>query len=137
MLDNVSATDHSESRVARLRASLEAHRHLLKATGWTFLFLLALLSLTPGNMLVRSPAPATIEHMLAYAAAGSLLSLGYSRTGAIGMILGLAAYAGLLEALQMFVPGRSAQVAGFIASAFGATIGILLGRWAFGADRAS
>jgi VanZ family protein len=125
------------SEAVRVRALLAAHRPLIRVTGTACLFLLAILSLTPGDILVRSPAPRSFEHILAYAGTGLLMSLGYPKISATAMICSLAAYAGVLEAAQMFVPGRSAQVAGFVASAFGAGVGVLFGSWAGISDRAA
>ncbi|WP_370644831.1 VanZ family protein [Microvirga sp. ACRRW] len=71
--------------------------------------------------------PGGIEHALAYFGTATLFMLGYDKKGwetAVGLI----AYSGLLEVLQLLVPGRTANFADMLASGSGALFGVTL--WA-------
>jgi len=63
----------------------------------------------------------------AWPIAGLLTAAGTRRNAGLRWVaLGLALYAGLLELGQYFVPGRQVDLADFVASAFGALVGIAL-----------
>ena len=101
---------------------------------WPCLALLAVLSLTPGPHMVRTGAPASLEHVIAYLLTGMIVAIGYGRRSMSLLALGalLSAYAGLLEIGQFWVPGRDTALLGFVASSFGAWLGTgVVGRiWA-------
>jgi VanZ family protein len=67
------------------------------------------------------------EHFIAYFVTGSLLAIGYPRPMQLlssGVLLAVGA--GSLEFVQLWIPSRTANVGGFIASAVGAGIGLLI-----------
>ena len=64
---------------------------------------------------------------IAYALVGAAFGLGYrSARGRLAAGLALTAGAAILEGLQNFVPGRSPEVIGFVASSLGAWFGLAL-----------
>jgi VanZ family protein len=77
--------------------------------------------------MVRTGIPGQLEHFLAYAGSASIAIAGYARRGAVRVIGLFWIYAGLLEYLQHFSPGRHPSIADFAASAFGAFSGGLAG----------
>lgn len=84
--------------------------------------------------MVRSGVPGLVEHFAAYAATGSIAMAGYGPSQGSARVIGaLSLYAGLLEWLQHFSPGRHPAIEDFAASALGALCGAiafaLLGRW--------
>ncbi|MGE3148979.1 MAG: VanZ family protein [Pseudorhodoplanes sp.] len=94
--------------------------------------LIAVLSLTPREHLVRTPLGGHVEHIVAYMGFAFLCLATVTATRSRVVIFGLlVAYAGLLEYLQIFVPGRHSGLNDFAASAtgilFGALIAILAG----------
>lgn len=93
---------------------------------WCCVLLLAVLSLLPAQDLVRTGMPGEFEHFLAYAGATSIAIAGYGRRGSLRTIGLFWIYAGILEYLQHFSPGRHPSVADFAASALGALFGGLL-----------
>lgn len=106
----------------------------LRGLTWCCVVLLGVLSLLPGEDMVRTGAPGELEHFLAYAATGGIAMGAYGPSqGALRIIGGLWIYAGLLEYLQHFSPGRYPAIEDFAASACGALSGVvavaLLGRW--------
>ena len=100
---------------------------LARLATWPCLVLLAVLSLLPAAHLVRTGASGAIEHFTAYLITAGVAATGYAAwPGRIFVALGLAVYAGLLEAAQHWVPGRQAALADFAVSALGALVGAAL-----------
>ena len=93
---------------------------------WCCVLLLAVLSLLPAQDLARTGMPGEFEHVLAYAGATSIAVAGYGRRGALRTIGLFWIYAGVLEYLQHFSPGRHPSFVDFAASAFGALLGGLV-----------
>ena len=88
---------------------------------------LMLASWAPGSYVVRSGIfSGHVEHTVAYALSGALMhGLLARRWAARQVALMLAAYAGILEAGQIFAPGRHASLDDFLFSAAGAIAGVL------------
>ena len=82
------------------------------------------LSLVPGGALPASQLSDKVEHLLAYAALG-LIGVATARNGsrAACSILGIIAFGAMIEVLQMFSPGRYAEVGDALANSAGALIG--------------
>jgi|SRR4029077_8683192 VanZ family protein len=94
---------------------------------WACVALLAILSLTPRDYMVRTGASEQLEHFVAYLGTGAIASIGYGRRVAAFLIAGpLCGYAALLEIGQIWVPGRHSRVIDFAASAAGAAAGVVL-----------
>lgn len=95
---------------------------------WGCVLLLAALSWTPGEEMVRTGFPGQIEHFVAYFGTGLIAAVGYRRSvSPIVIALALCGYAGLLEAGQDWVPGRHANLIDFAASGAGAVAGAAAG----------
>jgi hypothetical protein len=94
---------------------------VLRCAAWLCVGLIAYLSLTP--IQVRTPAPAGVEHAIAYAGAAGLMALAYP-SRSVWLIVGLlAAYSGLMELLQNLSPGRHPGFNGALWSSAGAVVG--------------
>jgi VanZ family protein len=82
--------------------------------------------------MVRTGLPGQLEHFVAYAGSAAIAVAGYGMSrGSMPIIGGFWVYAGILEYLQHFSPGRHPSIADFAASAFGALcggLGVLLWR---------
>jgi len=106
---------------------------------WLCIILLAVLSLLPAQDMVRTDIPGQLEHFVAYAGSASIAIAGYGRRPGTVRGIGLIwIYAGILEYLQQFSPGRHPSIADFAASALGAFFGgvavsFVLRRWWKGA----
>jgi VanZ family protein len=97
---------------------------MLRVTSLLCIVLLAVLSLLPANDMVRTGLPGKFEHFVAYAGSATITVGGYGdRYGTIGVISFYWVYAGILEFLQQFSPGRHPSTWDFTASAFGALCG--------------
>ena len=105
---------------------------VLRVLTWCGVILLAVLSLLPGQWLaalsllpimemVRTVLPAPLEHFIAYAGVAAIAMAGYG-SGRVGVriIGGLCVYAGILEYIRHFSPGRHPSFGQFAGSALGA-----------------
>ena len=111
-------------------------RTTLRVLTWVCVVFLAVMSLTPGEEIepLRTDLPGQVEHIIAYAGSGAIAMAGYGlHRGPVRIIGWFWLYAGVLEYLQHFSPGRNPAVVDFAASAFGALCGgvavLLLWRW--------
>jgi VanZ family protein len=94
---------------------------------WACIGLLAILSLTPGDYMVRTSAPGLLEHFVAYLGTSALASIGYGRRVSSLQIAGmLSGYAALLEIGQNGAPGRHPQFIDFAFGVAGAAAGVVL-----------
>ena len=84
----------------------------LRVLTWCCVILLAILSLLPAEEMVRTGLPGRLEHFVAYAGSAAIAMAGYGETrGGVQIIGGLWVYAGILEYLQHFSPGRHPAIA--------------------------
>src|SRR3954462_10356323 len=102
-------------------------RSIFRALTWCCVVTLAFLSLLPAEEMVRTGVGQRIEHFVAYAGSAGIAMIGYGqRSQSPWIILGcFCTYAGVLEFLQHFSPGRSPALGDFAASALGASAGTL------------
>jgi hypothetical protein len=105
---------------------------LFRRLTWACVTALALLSLVPGDFMVRTGAPGLAEHFVAYLGTGAIAGLGYRRrVGFVQIAALLIAYAGLLEISQHWIPGRHSDLLDFATGSAGVAVGVaplLLGR---------
>jgi VanZ family protein len=87
---------------------------------------LIVLSLLPGNERPHTGLSGQIEHAVAYFGTAVFLALGFrtmrDRVVTISLLVGLAA---VLEMIQRMIPGRHSQLIDWLASSFGAGVGVL------------
>lgn len=100
----------------------------LRIAGWLCIGVLVLLSWIPREWEARTGLPGLIEHAIAYCGTAAIFAFAYQDAKRWRMIVAFIALAGVLEVGQLWVPGRSSQVAGFTASSVGAITGVFLGR---------
>ena len=97
---------------------------LFRILTWCCVALLALLSLLPAEEMVRTGFPGKLEHFVAYAGSAAIATAGYRMSWSVVRIIGCFwLYAGLLEYLQHFSPGRHPSIGDFAMSASGALCG--------------
>jgi VanZ family protein len=102
-------------------------KSLLKFCGAAAILLIALLSLVPGQDRPHTGAPGQVEHIIAYCLTALWLGmLVPQRVHKYAIAACLVLYAGVLETLQLWIPGRTSQFIDFAASSSGVLIGILL-----------
>jgi hypothetical protein len=100
----------------------------LRLIGWLSLASIAVLSLLPADKVIRTRIAGDwsnhLEHVAAYAIGAAVMAFSYPRWPRTSILLGYILYAGSLEYLQQFSPGRSAQWVEFGFSAAGVVLGI-------------
>mgnify|MGYP001396355744 CR=1 FL=1 len=90
---------------------------------WTLLSTIVALTYVPPAWRVVTGASHGAEHFMIFLLAGGFFALGYRRNPAALGILAIA-LSGLLELLQLIVPGRHARPSDFAINAFAACLGI-------------
>jgi VanZ family protein len=99
-------------------------RTSLRFLTWCCAALLGFLSLLPAQDLMRTGFPGEFEHFAAYAGSATIAIAGYGFDRSRFLIIGsFWLYAGILEYLQHFSPGRHPAFLDFSASALGALSG--------------
>jgi VanZ family protein len=97
---------------------------LFRFAAWACIVLLGVLSLLPGEEMIRTGINTRIEHVIAYMGTMFLVGAAYGlRLGLFRLVPRLVAYAGVLEIGQNFSPGRHASVLDFAASSSGVIAG--------------
>ena len=97
-----------------------------RVAAWLAVLTITVLSVVPGTMRPHVLGNDSAEHFVAYFIAGSLFAIGYRRSQRLlssGILL--ATCAGLLEFVQLWIPGRSAAISDFEVSTIAAWIGLL------------
>lgn len=97
----------------------------LRPIGWGCVIMLAVLSLLPAEEMVRTSVGGHVEHTIAYAGTAFLLGLTYPTWDWKRIAIALMSYAGILELLQNFAPGRHPAVLDWLSSSIGGLIGIM------------
>jgi VanZ family protein len=98
--------------------------HILRPVAWGCVILLAVLSLLPAKEMVRTSLGGHIEHAMAYAGTAFLIGVTYPAWRWRRIAAALVIYAGVLELLQNYSPGRHPAVLDWFSSSTGALIGI-------------
>ncbi|MEN9709942.1 MAG: hypothetical protein RIQ68_2350 [Pseudomonadota bacterium] len=95
---------------------------------WFCVVLILALSLVPGTMRPHTGASGHLEHFMAYAITGAVFMPGArSSMAALVAAVGLCWLSGAVEIAQLWIPGRTGEIAGFIWSSSGAWLGLLAG----------
>lgn len=110
---------------------------LIRIGAWLALAIIIVLSVLPGSMRPDVIADSRYEHFAAYFIVGILLGLGHPRQRqllASGLVLALGA--GILEGVQLWIPGRTASAEDLAISLLGAWSAlVLVGIFGWGFDR--
>jgi hypothetical protein len=98
----------------------------IRVAAWASIVALALLSLVPSGHVARTGLGGRVEHLLAYACAAIAVGVARSELGALRILVALVTYAGVLEFLQRFSPGRTSSFQDFAYSASGVLLGVAI-----------
>jgi VanZ family protein len=93
---------------------------------WISVVALAVLSLLPRAHMIRTDLGGHVEHVLAYAGTAFMVACSYGPKKWPNIAAGLITYAGVLELLQRFSPGRTPSISDFAFSATGVLVGLAL-----------
>jgi len=98
---------------------------LTKLSAFVGVAAIIVLSLLPGDERPHTGAGGGPEHFVAYALVGLAFGIGYgSRRQQMLAGAALAILSGCLEVAQIFIPGRTAEFAGWFSSSAGAWAGL-------------
>jgi VanZ family protein len=97
-------------------------RRLFQIAAWFLLVTIVVLSVVPPEDRPVTPAPHDLEHVAIFVAMGLAFGLGYSRH--LVQILGLMAFSGAIELIQLGIPGRHARVSDFVVDALSVSVGV-------------
>src|SRR5215510_3559111 len=98
---------------------------LSKASAWLLVVAITVLSVVPSTSRPITPAAHDVEHFLIYLATGSAFGLGYPR-GPLTLAMGLVAFAGPVEFVQLFIPGRHSRLSDFMIDAVAVCLGVMV-----------
>ena len=102
-------------------------RRLGIGAGYVGYVMIVVLSLLPAQTRPHTGVGGEYEHWIAYVLVGGAFAAGYLATRArVFAGLALTASSAILELLQNFIPGRTPELVGFLASSLGAWFGIFL-----------
>jgi VanZ family protein len=101
-------------------------RNWIFMAGGAAVIIIAVASLVPANMQVRTGLHWLVEHFLAYAGAGFILSLAWPRPLIVAGVL--TAVSALLEILQGLTPDRVPDLPTALSGAGGALTGALVAK---------
>jgi VanZ family protein len=99
---------------------------LLRGLAWLLLAAIAVLSLVPPLLRPVTEMPHTFEHFGIFALCGWAYGTGY-RSGHLFQAAALVVFCGLIELLQLMVPGRHARMIDFVVDAAASCVGVLFG----------
>jgi VanZ family protein len=97
-----------------------------KASAWTLLITIVILSLVPAQDRPMTGLPRLVEHFSIFFATGLAFGVGYPQRR-LFQFVALLAFTVAIELAQIFVPGRHARVSDFLIDASGVTVGLLIG----------
>ena len=100
---------------------------LVVVGAWSVLLAIVVLTVVPPNLRPTTDAPHNVEHAAAFVIVGILFGLGYAGRA---WILWAVAFCGIIEFMQLYVPGRHARWIDFAVDVVAAVVGILVGAFA-------
>ena len=114
-------------RTQRIKAGV---RHILglrtasRLAAWACIMAITALSLAPAEQMLRTGLSGRAEHALAYAGTAFITTVAYGQRGTSWVTLSWLAYAGVLESLQHFSPGRTPSFEDYVFSGAGILMGV-------------
>jgi len=97
-----------------------------RAAAWSCIVAIGVLSLLPGEEMVRTDLGGHAEHVLAYSMTALIVASAYSSIAPHQVFGALMTYAACLEYLQRFSPGRHSRPIDFAFSALGVVVGAVI-----------
>ena len=109
----------------QIREAFVYPRKIIRVIAWLLLATAVVLTAVPAELRPVTGAPSPIEHFAMFFLIGSAFAIGYSRSDYLLCVAAIV-FAGSLEFLQLFVPGRHARLSDFAIDGLSAVIGIAL-----------
>jgi hypothetical protein len=96
---------------------------LAQVMAWLYAMALVFLTLSSPSVRLETTMPHDLEHLAAFGLSGFLFSIGYRSRGLLVLLAGVG-FAAVLEALQIWAPGRHAMWIDLAMNASGFCIGL-------------
>jgi VanZ family protein len=101
------------------------HLKAARIVGWFLAATIVLLSVVPAPLRPETNVPHKFEHFIIFFVTGVAFGMGYNpKRGLLAALL--FAFAGCVELIQLFVPGRHARITDFIVDALAICFGSVL-----------
>jgi VanZ family protein len=94
---------------------------------WLCVLIIIGLSVAPGPMRPHTPASGHVDHFIAYAGTGLMFAPGARWRDGLFAAIGLSALSAAVEVAQLYIPGRTGEIGGFLWSSAGACVGLAAG----------
>jgi VanZ family protein len=113
---------------AELQRIVDRRKTLVRPAAWACVAVITFMSLAPADTIARhggyTDLGSQVEHTIAYGGTALLVAIAYGERGLVSILLALLAYAGAMEFLQHYSPGRTPGLGDFAFSAAGVLLGI-------------
>ncbi len=101
--------------------------HVSRPAFWICVAGILYLSLVPGTLRPHSGVSGHFEHFIAYAGTAALsVPQARGRLSLLAAAIGLSWLSGAVEIAQLWIPGRTGELLGFVWSSAGAWLGIMV-----------
>ena len=100
--------------------------HASRIAAWVCSALLVVASWTPGSAMIRTGYSGLLEHAVAYGVTAAAFMIGYPRVAALRIAGALSILSVVLEAGQLFVPGRFAGLLDGLAGVVGTGLTVIV-----------
>jgi VanZ family protein len=97
-----------------------------KASAWTLLITIVILSLVPAQYRPTVGLPRLVEHFSIFFVTGLVFGVGYPQRR-LFQFVALPAFTAAIELAQLLVPGRHARLSDFLIDACAVTVGLWIG----------
>ena len=94
-----------------------------RLTAWILAIVILMLSVVPARLRPETGLPSHVEHLGIFVLTGMMFAYGYGRRLLL-VAVGLVAFAGLVEFVQLFAPGRHARLSDLIVDAASVCAGV-------------
>jgi VanZ family protein len=95
-----------------------------RVVAWTLAVAVIILSFIPPGLRPETGAPHFLEHFSIYVILGAVFAIGYNKNQRLLAIL-FVIFGGVIEAAQLFAPGRHARLSDFVVDTLGMYVGLL------------
>ena len=96
-----------------------------RLVAWLLMSSIVILSVVPPGLRPETALPHSAEHFGIFFATGAAFMFGYNRYK-FQLVIGLIGFAGLVEIVQIFIPGRHARLSDFIVDAAALPLGMAI-----------
>jgi VanZ family protein len=96
-----------------------------RIAAWVLALAIVILSIVPAEFRPQTSMPHQFEHFAIFFATGVAFMCGYSQR-ALKVAIALVVFAGMIEIVQIYVPGRHARLSDFIVDAAALCAGLAL-----------